>query len=142
MAARVPRKEPTAAALLLMAGAGNEITELLRSSGDMAISGNAQIWVLVFLRTKGPSRPVQLAKSFGMSTGGMTKVLDQLEEAGLVIRTADDVKDGRHRLTHLTDQGLAHIDRILTVIAPPIDQLMNDMAALATEPSTTGDPAR
>jgi DNA-binding MarR family transcriptional regulator len=56
--------------------------------------------------------PTQLMKATLLSSGGMTKRLDRLVEAGLVERRPDP-DDRRGTLVRLTRQGKATIDRAL-----------------------------
>ena len=69
--------------------------------------------VLATLRRSGaPYRltPGELSRSTMVTSGGMTKRLDRLEEQGL-IRREPDPRDRRGRLIALTDEGGAVIDR-------------------------------
>jgi DNA-binding MarR family transcriptional regulator len=132
-------KDITSEALLLMAASGTEITDLLLSAESRPITGNAHLWVLVSLRMGGAARPVGLAESLGMTTGGMTKVIDHLEGEGLVARTSDPT-DGRGRIVALTESGSAHVDEVLDLLAPAIDRLMRRFEALLDKAATIKNP--
>ena len=69
--------------------------------------------VLATLRRHGePFRltPGELSRTTMVTTGGMTKRLDRLEERGL-IRREDDPRDRRGKLIALTDHGRDLVDR-------------------------------
>ena len=60
-------------------------------------------------RSASPLTPGELSHSTMVTTGGMTKRLDRLEDAGL-IRRLPDPNDRRGRLIALTDEGVGTID--------------------------------
>ena len=71
--------------------------------------------VLAALRRSGPTyelNPTELSRSMMLSSGGMTKRLDRLTEAGLIERRPDPA-DRRGSLARLTPQGKAVIDRAI-----------------------------
>jgi DNA-binding MarR family transcriptional regulator len=70
--------------------------------------------VLAMLRRAGPPyelSPSQLTSELDRSSGGMTKILKRLEEAGLVTRLPDP-DDGRGSRVSLTKAGLELQDRV------------------------------
>ncbi len=76
-----------------------------------------QFDILATLRREdatGGLSPGQLLKSVMLSSGGMTSRLDRLENAGLIVRTADP-QDRRGVVVHLTPRGRATIDRATAV---------------------------
>lgn len=69
--------------------------------------------VLAALRRTGPPyqlNPTRLRETVMLSSGGMTKRLDRLEQAGLVKR-APDPRDRRGTLVRLTARGMRAADR-------------------------------
>jgi DNA-binding MarR family transcriptional regulator len=71
--------------------------------------------LLAALRRAGPPfelRPTDLMKAVMLSSGGITKRLDRLAEAGLIERRPDP-DDRRGALVRLTRKGRATIDRAL-----------------------------
>lgn len=55
-------------------------------------------------------RPAELSRSTMVTTGGISKRLDRLEERGLVERIKPPSGDGRATLVQLTDEGRRRID--------------------------------
>ncbi len=56
--------------------------------------------------------PGRLRETSMVTSGAVSKRLDRLEAAGLVVRTVDPA-DARARLVRLTDAGLATVDRLV-----------------------------
>jgi DNA-binding MarR family transcriptional regulator len=69
--------------------------------------------------------PTQLMRTMMLSSGGMTKRLDRLADAGLVERTPDP-NDRRGTLVRLTGRGKAMIDTLLPI------HLANEQRLLAS----------
>ncbi|MGQ7297120.1 MarR family winged helix-turn-helix transcriptional regulator [Quadrisphaera sp. KR29] len=81
--------------------------------------------VLATLRRSGSDRTAgELAAATMVTSGGLTKRLDRLERAGLVVRRTSE-RDGRGRVISLTDAGRALIDRAWT------DHMANEHRLLA-----------
>lgn len=80
----------------------------------------ADLDVLVALRTSPPPMqltPTELYRSLLLSSGGLTKILYRLEDAGWVERPANPA-DGRSRLVQLTRRGKAQVEDVMeSVIA-------------------------
>jgi DNA-binding MarR family transcriptional regulator len=93
--------------LLRFAELGQQLTAALHeATGDDLPPGNTPTLVLCLLDLEGPLRPGYLMDATGLSSGGVTKVLDRLEERGLVRReygTLDE--DHRAVVVTLTDAG-------------------------------------
>lgn len=79
-------------------------------------------------------RPAELANETMVTTGGMTKRLDRLEQAGLIRRDPVAEGDRRAKLVSLTDAGLALIDRAFE--AHMVNE-HNLVAGLSAEDQTT-----
>lgn len=64
-------------------------------------------------RVQGPEgvNPRRLLESVLITSGGLTKRLDRLEQAGFIERSPDP-DDRRGTLIRLTDAGVEHIDRV------------------------------
>jgi len=80
---------------------------------------HAEYKLLLRLRSDGPGASDSagdLSRALVMSSGGMTNLLDRLEERGLVRRTSDPA-DRRSVLVQLTSKGKRTIDRAVSTEA-------------------------
>ncbi len=119
------------AALGALAALGETIIEDLVDAGvDASVVGNSTVATLLSLADAGSLRPVELARRVGMTTGGMTKVIDRLEARGLVRRDADGVDDGRAVLITLTASGARTVDTICDVSYPSVRKAIDDLTHL------------
>lgn len=73
-------------------------------------------------------RPAELARSTMITTGGISKRLDRLEEQGLVERTKPATGDGRATQVQLTEQGRRRIDAAFTDHMANERRLLNQLA--------------
>jgi len=84
------------------------------ASHDALIDGRAlalplrQRMAVSALMAWGPSRPTQLAESLGVSSGGATYVMDQMESHGLITRTYGHADDRRAVVIQLSKKGVAY----------------------------------
>jgi DNA-binding MarR family transcriptional regulator len=69
-----------------------------------------------------PLRMTELAGKLAMSRGGITKLVNRLEEKDLA-RRSPDPSDGRSLLVEITEQGTA----TLNMIRPVVDSLIEDL---------------
>lgn len=104
--------------------------DIAATTGDEYLAGNAPVAVLACLWLEESMRPRDLTAVIGLTSGGTTKVIDHLEETGLVVRDADSVDDGRGVAVTLTAEGRAVTERILGVVGPSLVQLASDLAVL------------
>jgi DNA-binding MarR family transcriptional regulator len=87
--------------------------------------------VLATLRRTGAPferAPGELAAHTMVTTGAMTKRLDRLERAGLVVRRTNDL-DGRARIVALTASGVDLIDRAFTAHMANERRLLDELSA-------------
>ncbi len=97
--------------------------------GDEDLANNNEGWVICRLAVSGPQRPRDLKLASGLSSGGMTRLLDRLENLGIVDRAVREVPtdrraivisltpDGQRAATAM-GQGVEDIrDRIHTIVA-------------------------
>jgi MarR family 2-MHQ and catechol resistance regulon transcriptional repressor len=93
----------------------------------------SQFGVLEALYHLGPMCQTELAGKILKSTGNLTLVIDNLEQAGLVERQRDTV-DRRFVSVHLTPAGEALISRIFR---PHVQGVVETMSALTTQEQET-----
>ena len=93
-----PEKQEMAERLVLeMASFGSGVSAAMADAvGSSDFVANAPLQVLCLLDLDGPARPSAIGAVVGLTSGGTTKLLDRMEEAGL-IRRAYGVFDDDHR---------------------------------------------
>lgn len=107
-----PDQEFAARVMLLLTELGNAIEVRLGAAGvDPYVVRNSPLATLLLLRLEGPMRPSALSERVGMTTGGMTKVIDQLAERAFVTRRSDLPGDGRAVMVSITRDGRELVDR-------------------------------
>jgi len=89
-----------------------DLTELVDLVQGDRFSSNAEVLVLITLDLDGPRRPSALARAAGLTTGGMTNLLDRLEAAALVRRAGPVGGDRRGVKIEVTEAGTAFIDLV------------------------------
>lgn len=95
-----------------------------------ALRGNSEVVVGVELLRQGPRRPRDLQQVSGLTSGGLTKLFDRLEVAGIVQRGArSGDADGRAVEVRLTPSGRHAVRRLLQVV----DDARDDCRPLAKE---------
>src|SRR5918995_4836983 len=104
-----------------------------RLTRDLARHGLQPGWfdVLAALRRAGAPyelNPTQLMRATMVSSGGMTKRLDRLAQAGLVERKLDP-KDRRGTLIKLTRRGKATIDKAIEAHLTNEEQLLRSLTS-------------
>lgn len=71
--------------------------------------------------------PTELSEVVVRSSGGMTQIVDRLEKAALVERTADPT-DRRRVVVGLTRKGLRTVERVHTAYASERERLLRELA--------------
>jgi DNA-binding MarR family transcriptional regulator len=86
----------------------------------------------------GPQRPGSIGELTGMSSGGTTKLVTRLEEAGLVTRSSGEVPgDRRAVIVSITDEGrtaLRAFERIVVGLAPALLSAFDEVLEPASQP--------
>jgi DNA-binding MarR family transcriptional regulator len=135
--------------LLLLSEFGHTVSEAMKAAvGTPDLVGNMPILVMSSLDLHGPQRPKSLEALTGLSSGGMSKLLDNMEAHGVVRRQRRSVDgDRRAVLVSLTKRGdklLAALTAELEARLPEAEAIVRETTAvlerLGTEP--TNDPAR
>ena len=125
----------TARLMLLLAEFGETVSQAMKeATGEPDLVGNAPIRVLATLDLSGPQRPADLAELSGMSSGGLSKLLDRMEEAGAIERVRGAVPgDRRGVLVSLTERGqvlLRTFTEELALRLPETKRLVAEIAAV------------
>ena len=109
---------------------GSDVTGELAKVFSPTLSTNAAVGALLQIHLAGQRRPVELSEMIGLTRGGTTKVVDTLEEHGLVERFHDpDDSDGRSVHVRLTAQGERTAGEIIAVIGPILATFIDTAAA-------------
>jgi len=116
--------------LAVLTRLGFSITEALAEEVDRSILNNLDVLVLVTLDVEGRLRPSEIQSLTGLSSSGVTKLLDRLEQEGLVTRDFGTVR-GDKRGSHitLTPEGRA----VSGQIADGVVSQMDSFRAAVTE---------
>jgi DNA-binding MarR family transcriptional regulator len=116
--------------LAVLTRLGFSITEALAEQVDRSILNNLDVLVLVTLDVDGRLRPSNIRQITGLSSSGVTKLLDRLEQEGLVTRDFGTVR-GDKRGSHitLTPEGRA----VSGQIADGVVSQMDSFRAAVTE---------
>jgi DNA-binding MarR family transcriptional regulator len=100
------RRRAAQRALLTLTAFGEAASERIRLAMDGSLSANAPVAVLLHLDLHGPTRPTELRTLLGFSSGGVSRLLERLEDEGLVIRSLGAVAgDRRAVVVRLTPAG-------------------------------------
>jgi DNA-binding MarR family transcriptional regulator len=75
--------------ILEMRALANEMDGLDEAVADRYGLNRADMRCVDMLRRRGPMQPKDLAEAMGYTTGGITTVIDRLEEAGYAVRLPD-----------------------------------------------------
>ena len=101
-----PERQRAQRLLIVLSRLGVAISEAMRARVGPGFLSNVEVLVLTSLDLSGSQRPADIIALTGMTSGGVTKVLDRLEEQGLIARRYGRVKgDRRGTELLLTQQG-------------------------------------
>jgi DNA-binding MarR family transcriptional regulator len=93
-------------------------------TSDMTV---AQLRVLLFLYTEGPSRMSSIASSIGIAVSTATGILDNLVKKELVVRAADP-EDRRLVICSLSPQGQETINPMWTLGRLQVKKLLHNLS--------------
>ncbi len=123
--------------LIAFARLGAAVTVALHARVDTGFLSNVQVIVLTSLDLSGPQRPAGIIALPGMTSGGVTKVLDRLEEQGLIARRYGEVEgDRRGTELMLTPKGEQVAAGLAAAIASQADAVRDAIDELR---SAVGD---
>lgn len=126
--------------LLALSEFGRLVTDVLvEVTGDRDIVRNSPIITLAVLVLEGPQRPGDLRQRTGLTSGGVTKLLQRLEGDGLVERQAGAIPEDRRavRVT-ITRSGR----RMLHDVADRFGERLGDVNGFAHDASRLVDDLR
>src|SRR3954451_25174664 len=111
--------------LLLMSNYGRMASQaMLEVSPDPELVTNASLVVLCTLDLEGPRRPGVLQELTGLSSGGVSKLHDRMEAAGVVKRAYGAVPgDNRGVLVTITRRGRAVLGRFTAAVSARLPEV-------------------
>ena len=120
--------------LLLLANYGQLLSRaVIEVSPDPELLNNISVIVLCSLDVEGPRRPGELQELTGLSSGGVSKLLDRMEHAGVVKRRYGGVPgDNRGVLVSITRRGRGVVARLTGALAtqlPEAKALVKEIAS-------------
>ena len=86
--------------LMIMGRLGQRFHDALVTGASTDLVGNSEVIVVCSLSLRGSLRPSDIVKLTGLSSGGVTKLIDRLEADGLIVRALGTYPDDR-RATRL-----------------------------------------
>jgi DNA-binding MarR family transcriptional regulator len=111
----ISRPSISRAGLLSMAGAA--MTEALYEADPDTPAPDKAAIVLSCAAQPGHTRPRHLIEQTALSSGGVSQLLDRLENAGLIRRRTGETPDRRAVTVELTQHGRQHLERQLVRVA-------------------------
>lgn len=120
--------------LLRLAQVGYEWSELIREiGGDDTLADNLSVVLLCRLYEDEWLRPMQLQEWVDITSGGMSKLIDRLEGAGLVARLSMRPPGDRRGVgVALTKKGSTVLAEVLAAISPSVKRLLADLEEIET----------
>ena len=110
-------------------------------AGDREFVGNIPLLLLFELDTRGPCRPTDIQSLTGLSSGGVTKLIDRLENRGYVARRdGHPAGDRRGVVVALTEDGSRLVDDLAACLAARFDDIRafaRDLTILLDSPADT-----
>jgi DNA-binding MarR family transcriptional regulator len=118
--------------LLEMSTSGRAMADA--ALGVLGSDDLVSIATLTLLYRDGPQRPTQIAELTGLTSGGATKLITRLENAGLVVHEEGTVPaDGRAVVVSLTGLGSQKVEEAITILAPHVETMIDALVALRAD---------
>ena len=109
--------EPAQRTLVFLGRLGLDLSQSISDSLGPDLASNASVVTLFWLDLEGPQRPGAIQELTGLSSGGVSKLLDRLEAAGLVSRTPGAADGDRRGVqVRLTRKGRQTSRRIAVIV--------------------------
>jgi DNA-binding MarR family transcriptional regulator len=117
--------------LAILGRLGASITATLEERVGPGVVKNLDVLVLVTLDVEGRLRPSRIRELTGLSSSGVTKLLDRLEQQGLVIRDFGTVRgDKRGSHVMLTPDGRVFAGQLAAGLASQMDSVRKAVTEL------------
>lgn len=120
-----------------------DITQaILAELREPAIAQNVPFMVIVGLSLNGPMRPSALVRLTGLTSGGVSGVLERLEGLGLLARDFGGVPgDRRGIVVRLTDRGEALATSVSRLLDVTVTRLLQDLGPILEQRAALVGPA-
>lgn len=110
--------------------------------GDRDLIGNLTVILVADLFLDGGRRPVEIQALTGLTSGGVTKLLDRMEAAGLTNRSHGEVPGDRRAIeVHLTEKGKEFARLLAAGLVDKLDDTRATLRELADEADLLADAA-
>jgi DNA-binding MarR family transcriptional regulator len=117
--------------LLIFGRLGAAVSEALHARVDPRFTTNVEVMVITSIDLLGPQRPSDVIELTGMSSGGVTKVLNRLESSGLIVREYGTVTGDRRGIRLiLTAEGRRVAGELAAGLEDRMDALRRAIAEL------------
>jgi DNA-binding MarR family transcriptional regulator len=117
-----------------LAELGLELQDALSEIGLGGVADPSASLVLAAVAVTDDCHPGQLDELMGLTSSGISRLIDRLEHAGLVERVTDpDRHDHRTVTMRLTAAGSDHVDRMVGEVACMVGELRSVIAAIVRE---------
>lgn len=121
---RSTNPDEVVALLLHLVEFGSTISAALEAVAPPELARNNSLLTLSVLHLEGPRRPSDLQARTNLTSGGVTKLLERLEDLELVRRRTGLVpEDGRAVVVTITDTGSAQLQRLVRQFSDHIEQI-------------------
>ncbi len=121
--------------VILLGRLGLELSAAIRDAVGADLASNAAVVTLSLLDLEGPKRPGELQVATGLSSGGVSKLLDRMEAADLIARRIGSIpEDRRGVMVSITPEGRRASATIAGAIRGRFDELrvfVKEFSALA-----------
>lgn len=121
--------------VILLGRLGLELSAAIHDAVGADLASNAAVVTLSLLDLEGPKRPGELQVATGLSSGGVSKLLDRLEAADLIARqTGSIAADRRGVIVSIAAEGRRASEAIAWAIRGRFDDLrvfVKEFSALA-----------
>jgi DNA-binding MarR family transcriptional regulator len=121
--------------VILLGRLGLELSAAIHDAVGADLASNAAVVTLSLLDLEGPKRPGELQLATGLSSGGVSKLLDRMEGQDLIARKIGSIpEDRRGVIVSITAEGRLAAERIAGAIRGRFDELrvfVKEFSALA-----------
>ena len=131
--------------LMIIGRLGKRLHEALVAGADTDLVGNTEVVVVCSLSLRGSLRPTDIQTLTGLSSGGVTKLIDRLEADGLVVRALGTYPDDRRATRlELSPRGSQVARDFARAVLTEIDAIRSGFTELiaATEPIGAAEDRR